>query len=115
MSWSQTAVDVAFDDVLGAALIAGAPLGRNDQSNAKRIGKALPIKGVNAPISKHVTPSSKHMWAKRHPGVAQKNGQAAHPLAADGRASAFDLAESRRADAAGAGPDVEGKVCMEAA
>lgn len=79
MSWSQTAVDVAFDDVLGAALIAGAPLGRNDQSNAKRIGKALPIKGVNAPISKHVTPSSKHMWAKRHPGVAQKMGKPLTP------------------------------------
>lgn len=81
--WSQSAVDVAFDDVLGAALTTGIPPGPGGcqllHGNAKIVGKPLLIKGVNAPISKHTTSSSKHMWVKRPPGAAQKMGKTLVP------------------------------------
>lgn len=71
--WSQSAVDVAFDDVLGAALTAGAPLGAGGQLHVdgKAVGISMRIMGVNAP-TKRATPSSKHKWANRPPGVSGK-------------------------------------------
>ena len=62
--WTQSAVDVAFDDALGAALSAGtAPLGiRVPRGLRPQVSGRPALKGANAPVSKQ------YMWA---PGASR--------------------------------------------